>query len=105
MKTRLTHLLFALLVVTVAGAVWAGQPTAPADTPEVLEAEVTVPQDDVDAALEAIDELFVEPSETGACCRGDCFAAYIECKESCDIGDQLCGNQCSAARDACNSNC
>ena len=105
---KLARILLALLVVTAAGVAWAAQ-TAPATTPEAPAAS-NAPAESVQAPAQddvlplQIDGLFVEPSETGACCRAECLENKTACQEACGA-DQACRSACGDTYWACVANC
>lgn len=102
MKTA--RILLALLVLTVAGVAWAAQP-APATSPEAPaapNAELNAPAQN--GALVNIDGLFIEPAETGACCRANCLEERVACNDAC-AGEPGCFSACYDQYLSCVSFC
>lgn len=111
-KTLTSTLALALLVLGIAGFAWAAQPAAETpdaavlqQAPEQAPAEV-VPGQEEEIALE---ELFQDPAEVGACCVAECWEQKSACWESCppygDPGYMTCRNNCQAEYEACRSHC
>ena len=99
-----------LFVLAVAGMAWASHPAATPPTPDAApEAapEAVVPTEaDLEAALE---ELFLDPEETGACCFAECWDAWEACVNACPSEpfeeNQACRQACGQERQSCTSQC
>lgn len=105
-KTRI--LVLVLLILGVASITWAAQPAvnAPAvDQPSSDAPAVDVPSNNAPIVPAEIDGLFVQPTETGACCRADCFSQKYACLEACGYLNDPCREQCRIEYDACILNC
>jgi len=105
---KLARILLALLVLTAAGVAWAAQtaPTTAPEAPAVSNApaeNVQAPAQDDVLSLE-IDGLFIEPTETGPCCRVDCMDAKTACLAVCGT-DFVCRSNCADEYWACLTNC
>lgn len=102
MKARTAYLLIALFVAGTAGIAWAAQPAVDQSSTETP--AIAAPAQDGVIIPAELDGL-LQPAEQGACCRADCFAEYIACKDACDLVDTVCKEQCVSQRDACYANC
>jgi hypothetical protein len=108
---KLARIFLALLVLTAAGVAWAAQtaPTTAPEAPAVSNAPaengtaIEAPAQDGVLPLE-IDGLFIEPSETGACCRAECLENKTACLDACG-GDIACRSNCADEYWACLTNC
>lgn len=104
-KSLVFRSLVVVLALAAATLVWAAQPAVEAPAPAQAP-EVAAPTGDAAVALE---DLFVDPVEVGACCVADCFAAWEVCISECPpFGDpyaEACRQGCADDRYACRRNC
>jgi hypothetical protein len=107
MKLRIAYILVVLLVAGAAGIAWASQGAAtpsPAQTPEVGS-----PAEDGGIVAPELDELFIDPTDLGACCFAECYEQRSECLAGCppisDPGWEACINNCGQQFNDCRANC
>lgn len=104
---KLTQLLFALILITAAGAAFAAQPaTHSSDAPDPLE---TVGSDGEVPCLPAIDGLQMKPAEQSYVCFIDCTEERLSCLGQCpasgEPGWEACIDACYAEYAECTEAC